>query len=171
MKKMTVLWVVVAMAMLQVPAAMAGKWGTYTNPRFGTKVDVPLNGFVADPPPQNGDGQSWTSNDGRGQISVYGSFIVVADTFPGYRRFMLDSAREDGLDITYSASKRGWFAYSGFQGNDIIYVKVVRSENCSSPVANHIYLQYPKDQRATYNPIVKQMAKSLSHSSLDVECD
>ena len=151
--------------------AIADEWTIYVNPRFGTRAEVPAQGFTANPPPANGDGQSWTSMDGKGQLSVYGSFIVMAETFQGYRQYRLNSAREEFLDITYSAGKRDWFAYSGTQGRDIVYMKVVLSKNCSSTlVANHIYLKYPASQKKRYDPIVKRMAKSL-RAGRGVYCD
>ena len=150
-----------ALALAFGSAALADAWTTYVNPRFGTRADVPAEGFVADPPPQNGGGQSWSSTDGRGRISVYGTFTVVADSFKGYRAFTLDAARDDGVAITYSAAKGDWFAYSGTVGSEIVYEKAVLSRACDPVVANHIYLRYPADQRARYNAIVKRMATSL----------
>lgn len=142
-------------------AALADAWTRYVNPRFGTRADVPAEGFVADPAPQNGGGQSWTSVDGQGRISVYGSFTVVADSFKDYRAFTLDAARDSGVAITYSAAKDTWFAYSGTVGSEIVYEKAVLSRDCNPHVANHIYLRYPAVQRARYDAIVKRMAKSL----------
>ena len=141
--------------------ALAADWERYANPRFGTSAEVPVNGFSADPAPENGDGQGWTSTDGKGQIRVFGSFIVVAETFKGYREFQMRAAQEDGLDVTYSAGGKDWYALSGTQGGDIIYEKAVLSRGCPTPIANHIYLKYPASQRARYDPIVRRMAKSL----------
>ena len=145
-------------------------WIRYSNPRFGTMVDVPKNGFIANPPPANGDGQSWTSVDGRGQISIYGSFIVTVENFEGYRKYSLNSAQENGITITYSGGRRNWFVYSGIQGNEIIYTKVAVSRKCSSLVANHIYLKYPKSQRKRYELIIPHMAKSLGVLDLNDVC-
>jgi hypothetical protein len=141
--------------------ALAADWELYANPRFGTSAEVPRQGFTPDPAPENGDGQAWTSTDGKGQIRVFGAFMVVADTFAGYRDFEIGAAREDGLDVTYSAAGKDWFAFSGTQRGDIIYEKAVLSKTCSTPIANHIYLKYPASERARYDPIVKRMATSL----------
>ena len=144
-------------------AAQAGDggWWRYVNPRFGTAADIPVAGFVPDPAPENGDGKAWTSTDGLGHIAVYGSHVAVAEDFTGYREFLLETAQNDGVDITYSAAKAGWFAYSGFKGDDIVYVKVVESDACGALVAHHLSLRYPRDQREAYAPIVKHMAHSL----------
>jgi len=141
--------------------ALAADWERYANPRFGTSAEVPVDGFAPDPAPENGDGQGWTSTDGKGQILVFGSFIIVAETFDGYRNFQMSAAQEDGLDVTYSAGGKNWYTFSGTHGDDIIYEKAVLSRDCSTPIANHIYLKYPANQRARYDPIIRRMAKSL----------
>jgi len=113
------------------------------------------------PPPANADGQIWRAVDGGGTIAVYGSYLTVVDTFEQYRNFMLNTARDDGVDITYNVGGHGWFVYSGYLGDKIVYAKVVRSTNCSETVANHIYLQYPVTEKLRYDPIVTRMAKTL----------
>lgn len=147
-----------------------GDWTVYSNARFGTVADVPADGFTADPAPANGDGRSWTSGDGLGHISVYGSHMAVARDFAGYRAFALDAAREGGVDITYSAAKTGWFAWSGFKGDEIVYMKAELDEGCAAPIVHHIYLRYPKNQREAYAPIVKRMAHSL-HFGPGADCE
>jgi len=150
--------------------ALANGWTTYVNPRFGTRAEVPLNGFSADRPPENGDGQSWTSADGKGRISVYGSFIVVAETFRGYREFTLNTARADGVTITYSAGTGDWFAYSGTRGSVIVYMKALLSKDCTAPIAHHIYLRYPATQRKRYDAIVTRIANSL-RAGRGIDCN
>jgi hypothetical protein len=86
--------------------AVAGDWERYANPRFGTSTEVPVDGFAPDPASENGDGQGWTSTEGKAQIRVFGAFVLVDETFDGYRDFQLNTAREDGLDVTYSAGGR-----------------------------------------------------------------
>lgn len=140
-------------------------WTTYVNVRFGTAADVPASGFRANPPPANGDGRSWKSADGRGAIAVFGSFMAVADSVAGYRQFMLTSAREGGVNVTYNTGRDNWFVYSGLKGGSIVYVKVVVTRPCGTYVANHIHLEYPADQQPYYGPIVKRMSASLRGSS------
>jgi len=155
-----VIAVTLALLVCALPAR-ADDWERYANPRFGTSAEVPVDGFAPDPAPENGDGQGWTSTDGKGQILVFGSFVLVDETFGGYRDSQMSAAQEDGLDVTYSAGGKDWFAFSGTQGDDIIYEKAVLSRACSTPIANHIYLKYPASQRSRYDPVVRRMAKSL----------
>ncbi|VAW20230.1 hypothetical protein MNBD_ALPHA12-1507 [hydrothermal vent metagenome] len=151
------------MPMMFVEPALSAPWKSYVNDRFGTSAQVPARGFIAQPVPANNDGRIWKAADGRGSFAVYGSYMVVVDTFRQYRNFMLESARNDGVDITYNVAGNGWFVYSGYLGNDIIYAKVVLSRNCSQTVLNHIYLQYPRSEKLRYDPIVTRMAKTLTN--------
>ena len=159
----------VVAAVTGASGASAAEWTHYTNARFGASADVPA-GFVIQPPPENGDGRSWKSVDGKGEISIYGSFAASADSFEAYRRRELGYAQDDGVTITYQSGKPdAWFAYSGTVGGDIVYMKAVRAQPCASLVVNHIYLRYPAEQKARYDAIVAHAAQSL-HSEPAAEC-
>ncbi|GEM_PF-1537736 len=151
--------------------AYATPWRIYHNARFGTVADVPAHGFSPEPASQNGDGQTWVSDDGRGQILVFGDLIVTADTVSAYRRETLGYARDDGLDIVYSAAKKNWFAYSGFLGGDIIYEKVVVMTGCNPMIGNHVYFRYPASQKRAYDAIVRHMAATLEGDRNAVMCN
>ena len=160
----------VALAALTIASgASAAEWTHYTNARFGASADVPAD-FVIQPPPENGDGRSWKSVDGKGEISIYGSFAANADSFDEYRRQELGYAQDDGVTVTYQSGKAdAWFAYSGTVGGDVVYMKAVRAQPCASLVVNHIYLRYPAEQKARYDAIVAHAAQSL-HSEPAAEC-
>lgn len=151
-------------------AALANEWVEYVNPRFGTSADVPAEGFVPEAPPENGDGSSWTSLDGKGEIAIYGAFIEgIASNFEEYQNFTLDNARNTGVNVRYETEKADWFAYSGSLDDDIVYMKVVVTHDCDTLVGHHIYLKYPTTQRAYYDPIVERMARTLQGGD-DTEC-
>ena len=52
---------------IPVGAALAQeRWDAYLNPRFGAAANCPADLFtVKDPPPENGDGQTFHTADGR----------------------------------------------------------------------------------------------------------
>jgi hypothetical protein len=151
--------------------AYAASWRIYNNARFGTIADIPARGFTPQPPSANGDGQTWVSDDGRGQILVFGDLIVTADTVSAYRQEILGYARDDGLDIVYSAAKKNWFAYSGFLDGDIVYEKVVVTTGCDPMIGNHVYFRYPASQKRAYDAIVRNMAATLEGDRNADMCD
>jgi hypothetical protein len=54
-------------------AALAQQQWTTLNPRFGAAADYPVDLFtVKDAPPENGDGQTFCTADGRAELSIYG---------------------------------------------------------------------------------------------------
>lgn len=149
----------------------ASDWRTYKNTRFGTSADLPAHGFTAQPSSQNGDGQTWISEDGQGQILVFGDLIVTVDTTRGYRQEVLGYALDDGLDIVYNVAKKNWFAYSGFLRDDIIYEKVVVTTGCDPMIGNHVYFRYPANQKSRYDEIVRRAAASLGGSQSTDMCN
>ena len=168
-------WLVAALAAAGLAglatSALAGDWTRYTNDRFGASAEVPATGFAIEPPPTNGDGRGWKSSDGKGEISVYGSFTGEAETFDDYRQQLLGFAADDGIAVTYQAGKKNqWFVYSGTVDGDIIYLKAVRAEPCSTLVVNHIHFRYPAAQKTRYDPIVAHGAKSLGTEPA-IECE
>jgi hypothetical protein len=162
--------VMVWLALIALPA-YASDWRTYKNARFGTSAKVPAHGFTAEPPSLNGDGQTWISQDGQGQILVFGDLIVTVDSTRDYRQEVLDYAREDGVDIVYNVAKKNWFAYSGFLGDDIVYEKVIVTTGCDPMIGNHVYFRYPASQKSRYDEIVRRAAASLGGSSNAAMCN
>ncbi len=157
------LWVVASLMVASASMAFADAWAAYLNARFGTSAEVPAKGFVLDPPPENDDGRSWTSSDGRGKISIYGALLIdgIAATIQEYRQFELASAGDAGVNVTYQTGKDDWFAYSGYTGDDIVYMKVLVKRQCGDLVGHHLYLKYPAAQRTRYDPIVDHLTRSL----------
>jgi hypothetical protein len=151
--------------------AGAGDWTHYRNLRYGTAADIPAHGFVARPPSENSDGQTWVSKDGRGQILVFGARVVTVDTIPAYRQETLGYARDDGVEIVYNVAKADWFAYSGYLEGDIVYEKVIILKDCDPMIANHLYFRYPMLQKKRFDPLVRHMAASLVGSRASDMCD
>ena len=140
-------------------------WGSYDNLRFGVTAEVPLVGFSAMSPPENGDGQGYISDSGEAQIAVYGGYwTVLADSFSDYRVLQRQYLEDDGADITYEPSGSDWFVFSGYLGNQIFYIKAMTTPNCEA--AGHIYFLFPTAKRDEMSSIIEYMEDSLSlHAS------
>jgi hypothetical protein len=132
-------------------------WSRYRNERFGTLVEVPLHIFkLVEPPPVNGDGRAFASQDGA-QLTISGSYgpYVVTDTFNAYKAWLLENAELDR--ITYRAEGKTWLVLSGVKGQSIVYQKVV--EGCGA--AHTLDIEYPASQKDLYDPVAVRMARSL----------
>lgn len=156
----------IALAVTAALPAQAQAFRRYDNARYGTMVDVPAE-FRMQPAPENNDGRTFVSPDGRGQIVVFGSHgpEVATGTFEEYRGWM--AGNEEGR-ITYRAGGPGWFVLSGTSGSDIFYLKVVAGCRDRS-IGHHIRIMYPAAQKAQYDAIVRRVAGSLTFRDSD-EC-
>ncbi len=134
-------------------------WSRYTNERFGTIAEVPRHLFELGDPPANGDGRALKSKDGA-QLSIFASYspYVVTDTFEGYKKWLLDNEREEGRRVTYKAEGKNWIAFSGADGANIFYERVI--EGCGA--AHTFSIVYPASKKALYDPIVTRVSRSLS---------
>jgi hypothetical protein len=115
---------------------LADSWSRYKNERFGTSAEVPLHVFkLVEPPPVNGDGRAFTSEDGA-QLTVLGSFgpYVVTETFAEYKAWLLENSELDG--ITYKAQGKTWLVLCSMKGQYIVYDKVM--EGCGAAHTLHI---------------------------------
>lgn len=131
-------------------------WSRYSNERFGTEVDVPMNLFtVGRPLPQNADGRVFQTRDGSAVLRVSGSAAPrIVGSFSTYRTMVI----ADEPTMSYRAGGKGWFVLSGRQGGEIRYTKVI--ERCGA--AHSVFLRYPASQKRRYDPIVSRISSTLS---------
>ena len=140
-------------------AAVAANWQSYVNERFGAAADVPAD-YKAGEAPVNGDGLSFTSTEGDAQILIWGAFATVnEESFADYAKRLVSYDRDVGWNVSYSAGKDDWFAFSGSKADRIFYEKIIQA--CNGEIANHVRLEYPAARKADFDSIVAHVAKSL----------
>ena len=128
---------------------------TYVNARFGTSISYPAGVFSnANPAPENGDGQSWKSNDGA-ELSVWGQSNAAAET----PKSLLNSVSSDIPKVTYKRVGKHSMTVSGFNGETIIYH---RAQFGKAGGIHSVELRYPAMLAKTYNPIAAAIANSLT---------
>lgn len=138
-----------------VPAASAAEWQTYSNARFGYRVEVPP-GFKTARAPDNDDGRTFTGANGD-RILVFGTNLL--DTaFEGEASNRIVQAMDDGWQISYSRVEADWASYSGTKDGRILYVRGVQLCN---EAAAFMMIEYRRQNLKTYDAIVKRMVASL----------
>ena len=148
---------IAAMALLLASGAAVADSLTYSNDRFGTRLTFPAELFETRlDPPDDGDGMSWTSQDGA-SLAVYGSYNVQEQS-PAELLAAISALRSKGGRVTYSRSADGWAVVSGMSGADIFYERHVFG---ADDVIHSMVLSYPKELGGKYNPVVGPIAKSL----------
>ena len=108
---------------------------------------------MKDPPPENGDGQTFHTADGRAELSIYGSYNI-----DGERPETYVSRNVNLSDITYKKIGSDFYAVSGTRGEMIYY------ERCNFPnndVLTCLYVSYPAAEKAKWDPIVARIGRSL----------
>lgn len=151
-----ILTIAAGLLALSTAGQAQGRWATYANPRFGTIADYPADLFtVQNPPPENGDGATFRTADGRPQLAIYGAYNVDNDTPASYV-----AKYEELKSAAYKRVSSGFYVVSGTSGADIYY------DRCNFPprnddVLNCIHIVYPADEKALFDPIVARISKSL----------
>lgn len=127
------------------------------NARFGFSVDVPAD-LVAEPPPDNGDGQAFRSADGHLHLTVSGlndvldqdlDAVVAAD-----RKTCLRQPPE------YAARKPGWIVLSCTTAAGILYRKTLLAGGRGGAFVT-LRVRYPAAEQARWQAAVTAAATSL----------
>jgi serine/threonine protein kinase len=118
----------------------------YANPRYGFTTLWPSS-FRAQPPPEDGDGQAWTSPDGQVQLSAYGANNVL-----NYSPEQDEAADASALSVVYSNISGDIVTVSGYENNGrtIVYQRDV----VGSGSIDTLYWSYPANQKAQWNAAV-----------------
>ena len=156
MKLKTVAAAVVLVLALQALPALAKIYG---NARFGFFIDVPAAFGVADPEPENGDGQSFHTKDSTAMLSASGGWIVE-DDFAAQVSLFKKLEREDGWTISYESTVgKSSASYSGTKANRIFYRHIITS--CQGKAQASYWLEYPAADKAKYDVMIKSLNVSL----------
>jgi len=132
---------------------------TYVNDRFGTTLTFPLDIFDRiDPPPANGDGRRFRSEDGA-ELAAYGQFNTLDQTPETLIEWETGIVAENGGSVTYSASGANWAVVSGKQGDEVFYQRHEFSTDGS--VIHSMEMRYPALGSARYDRLVGAIADSL----------
>lgn len=158
-----VMTILLAPLAVNAQAPAGPHWEVYLNARFGTGIDYPAHIFsVADPEPDNGDGRSFHSQDGRAKLAVWGSYNA-ADYSP--QSYLDEIVKPKGA--TYKKVTPQFFAVSGHQGADIYYQRCNFAAKPDDTI-HCVSLTYPADQAAIYNDITAEISKSLRYGKVGV---
>lgn len=132
------------------------RWTTYINPRFGTSADYPINLFpLQDPPPENGDGQTFRTRDGRARLAIWGRRNAEGNSPQSYVQSNVDLN-----GVSYRRVTANFYVVSGTREGEIFY------ERCNFPtdrdgVIDCLNVTYPVGNKVALNPVVARLSQSL----------
>lgn len=123
----------------------------YVNSRFGFSINVPC-GFVANPPPANGDGRSFYDKYGA-RFIVWGRTNVLNDTVMSAYRESLN----EHPNAAYHTHGKTWYVISYREKDFIVYEKYF----INADYVNGWIFKYPASRANIMNPICSAVAKTF----------
>ncbi|HEY6313577.1 MAG TPA: serine/threonine-protein kinase [Streptosporangiaceae bacterium] len=125
-------------------------YNEYANPRYGFTALRPSS-FRAQPPPEDGDGQAWTSPDGQVLLAAYGTNNVL-----NYSPEQDEAADARLLSVVYVNISGDIVTVSGYtnNGRTIVYQRDVVGPGS----IDTLYWSYPANQKAQLDTAVTQTA-------------
>jgi hypothetical protein len=152
----------IGLCLAQAPASAQEQWATYSNPRYGAAADYPADLFTEkEPPPENRDGQTFHTADGRAELTIYGTNNIDGEAPDVYVSKHVSLA-----DVSYKKVGSDFYAVSGKRGAAIYY------ERCNFPnldVLVCFYISYPAAESGTWDPIVTRIGQSLRFALTGVQ--
>jgi Superinfection immunity protein len=130
---------------------------TYTNGRYGFRVDYP-DSFTPQRPPENGDGLALKSEDGRATLVVSGMNNAGFTLKDEYDR----SIREAQGQIGFNKMGGSWFVVTWTDGDNLVYTKKFVGPSSQ----NSFTITFPADQQPQYDSIVTKIEKSFKPGDL-----
>lgn len=132
----------------------ANEFVNYHNSRFGFRLRYPASTFRPGEPTENGDGQTFVTDDGQAKVVTYAALNAENLTPQAYRETLM--SEYGGYDmLDYQPKGKTWFVLSGFRGDKIFYEKIMFS--CNNKVINVLAVSFPTAEKSKYEPIVEQL--------------
>jgi hypothetical protein len=129
----------------------------YVNGRYGYGVDIPA-GFRPVQEADNSDGGVSRSVDGQSQLSLWGANLLL-DPLSTDVKARIDSATEEGWEMSYVKVTNRWASWSGARNGRIFYARAIIL--CHDDQAGFFQLEYPSEKVDEFDPIVKALVKSF----------
>ena len=151
--------------MLALPAAAQARnpdWTTYHNARFNFSVCYPPNLLTPKGESDNGDGQTFSIQHGKGRVLVYAGWADAVSGEPhklsvSYAQALRD-AKADGVQLSYTASQPAFFVLSGTDKGQIRYQKTMRAGDRDITLR----FDYTEAMKQTMDDVVHRMSQCLS---------
>lgn len=137
-------------------AKTASGWTRYANRRFGTSVAYPSSHFTAtDTAPANGDGQTFTSDDGA-EMRVWGGYNALAQT----PQQMMDDvlASHSGAAVLAQEVTAEGFTLTLQTGGQILQQ---RTKIGKEDVLHNVRVTYPADNESDHARVADKIVQSL----------
>lgn len=138
-------------------AAQSALAGQYCNARFNYCISYP-DQLRPQPESDNGDGRHFTLKNSSSSIAVYAANTPSALSQKDAEYLKQVKADAHQHKVAYESLKGNRYAYSYLTSTDHIFYGWVIVKNGSD---YHLEFEYSQSEKATFDPIIKQMTQSL----------
>jgi hypothetical protein len=146
---------VFSVIMLSLAQAGSQEWQRFGIERFGFVFDVPPE-FELTQRSDSGDGAAFHAPDGA-LLAVWG-INLEEDDFLAQVKEQISRDEKEGWEFTYRRLTREWASYSGVKADQIRYVRAITV--CGNRAALFL-MDYSRDKKVAYDPVVTRMVRSL----------
>jgi hypothetical protein len=151
-----------ALLSIVVPAAaeaQSSNWTRYSLGEAGASVDLPADVFAVDAgPAKKGTGHTFTTADGRADVSIY----TIPNQPPrSPAAFLREDFQLPQSSAIYRRLTRNMLAVSGYRGDQIWYARC----NFGRARLHCVALNYPASEKLQWDVIVTRISHSLSNAS------
>lgn len=134
------------------------EYSVYENQRFGFSIDYPSSLLKMMPPPENGDGRTFVSDDDTVEMRVWGD--NNPQMFDLETKFQQDWGFHPSAPTYKSLYKNGYVISSSKKGK-ITYQKTI-CDKADDPAGFYtVTITYPASRKKEFDPIIKRIAKSF----------
>jgi hypothetical protein len=145
---------IVALVLLGSQAAPQ-EWQRFGIERYGFVFDVPPD-FELDQRSENGDGATFKGPDGA-FLAVWGMELDRSEFRPAIEK-QIEQDEQENWNFTYRRVTPDWASYSGIRDSKIRYVRAITV--CGDRAAVFL-MDYSRDDKIPYDPVVTRMVRSL----------
>ncbi len=138
------------------PAAL--NWARWENARFGMAIDYPAALFRPEPAPENGDGQSFTTADGRAAFFVFGQWNALDLSLAELRDMDLSTGVFGR--VTENRLEPGAFTLAGVNAGQVTFRRALLP-----PPGDVLYvfeIGYPEVEADLFAGLAARMAQSFA---------
>ena len=153
MRKITVLFSILAIAAFSKITFGQAKYKTYSNARFGYSISYPADLLTPQGEADNSDGQVF-SGEGA-EMRVFGSNMLLNETLPKEYNALV---KEKSKGVTYKVFKNDFFVISGKENGKIYYQKTMKGANGAFLT---FMIEYDESKSQPYDAVVTKIVKSL----------
>jgi len=133
------------------------RWTHWSNARFGMSIDYPAALFRPESAPENGDGQSFVTPDGRAGFFVFGQWDTMDLGIEDLHQMDLGTGVFGR--ITENRLSRYDYILAGQAEDRFTYRRALMP-----PPGDVLYvfeISYPAAENATFGPVIERMAESF----------